>query len=141
MCKLRPAPGTGLESQSQNRHYRDLSRRQRPHAPVFERRKRPQIGGYSSETGKRRAKRLPRTIKKNQILRATFEHLRSRLVRAFYWPSIGRCAPCIGPQRRGRQFVAARFRQLTGTRVGGFVLTLEQPAEKLGAATYSLVRT
>jgi hypothetical protein len=31
-----------------------LSRWQRPHAPVFERRKRPQIGGYSSETGKRR---------------------------------------------------------------------------------------
>src|SRR5205814_751845 len=38
--QLRPPPGTGLESPetgSQNRRYRDLSRRQRPHAPHLNR--------------------------------------------------------------------------------------------------------
>jgi hypothetical protein len=47
----------------------------------------------------------------------------------------------VDPQGRGRQFVAARLVQLTGTRVGGFVLTREEPAGKWGAATYSLART
>jgi putative DNA primase/helicase len=47
----------------------------------------------------------------------------------------------VDPQGRGRQFVAARLVQLTGTRAGGFVLTREEPAGKWGAATYSLVRT
>jgi hypothetical protein len=47
----------------------------------------------------------------------------------------------VDPQGRGRQFVAARLVQLTGTRAGGFVLTREEAAGKWGAATYSLVRT
>ena len=55
--QLQPAPGTGLQSPetgSQNRRYRDLSWRQRPHVPHLNPRKCPQIAGYSSETGKRR---------------------------------------------------------------------------------------
>jgi hypothetical protein len=55
--QLSPAPGTGLQSpetDSQNRRYRDLIRRQRPHVPHLNPRKRPQIAGYSSETGKHR---------------------------------------------------------------------------------------
>jgi putative DNA primase/helicase len=47
----------------------------------------------------------------------------------------------VDPQGRGRQFVAARLVQLTGTRAGGFVLTREEPTGKWGAATYSLART
>jgi hypothetical protein len=47
----------------------------------------------------------------------------------------------VDPQGRGRQFVAARLVQLTGTRAGGCVLTREEPLGKWGAATYSLVRT
>jgi len=47
----------------------------------------------------------------------------------------------VDPQGRGRQFIASRLVQLTGTRAGGFVLTREEPAGKWGAATYSLVRT
>src|ERR1700756_2772021 len=53
--QLRPAPGTGLQSPetgSQNRRYRDLSRRQRPHVPHLNPRKCPQIAGYSSETAR-----------------------------------------------------------------------------------------
>src|SRR5258706_464241 len=55
--QLRPALGTGLrspETGSQNRHYRDLSWRQRPHVPHLNPRKCPQIAGYSSETRKHR---------------------------------------------------------------------------------------
>jgi hypothetical protein len=47
----------------------------------------------------------------------------------------------VDPQKHGRQFVADRDKQLTGTRTGGFVLTRKKPAGKWGAATYSLVRT
>jgi hypothetical protein len=47
----------------------------------------------------------------------------------------------VDPQGRGRQHIAARLVQLTGTCAGGFVLTREEPAGKWGAATYSLVRT
>jgi hypothetical protein len=47
----------------------------------------------------------------------------------------------VDPQGRGRQHIAARLVQLTGTRAGGFVLTRREPAGKWGAATYSLVRT
>ena len=42
----------GPETGSQNRRYRDLSWRQRPHVPHLNPRKCPQIAGYSSETGK-----------------------------------------------------------------------------------------
>jgi hypothetical protein len=47
----------------------------------------------------------------------------------------------LDPQGRGRQHIAARLMELTGTRAGGFVLTRQKPAGKWGAATYSLVRT
>ena len=46
----------------------------------------------------------------------------------------------IDPQGRGRQYVAARLGQLTGTRAGGFVLTREDPVGKWGAASYALRR-
>jgi hypothetical protein len=46
----------------------------------------------------------------------------------------------VDPQGRGRQHIAARLVQLTGTRAGGFVLTRQEAAGKWGAATYSLVR-
>src|SRR2546430_10748456 len=52
-----PAPGTGLESPetgSQNRGYRDLDRRQRPHTLYVNPRNPPQSAHYSSETRKRR---------------------------------------------------------------------------------------
>src|SRR6266404_7269374 len=55
--QLSPAPGTGLQSPetgSQNRRYRDLDRRQRPHVPHLNLRKCPQIAGYLSETRKHR---------------------------------------------------------------------------------------
>src|SRR5436190_19613596 len=39
------------------------------------------------------------------------------------------------------QHIAARLRQLSGTRAGGFVLTRQKPAGKWGAATYSLVHS
>jgi hypothetical protein len=42
------------ETESQNRRYRDLSGRQRPHAPCLNPQKCPQTAGFSSETGKRR---------------------------------------------------------------------------------------
>jgi hypothetical protein len=45
------------------------------------------------------------------------------------------------PKGRGRQHIAARLVQLTGTRPGGFVLTREKAAGKWGTGTYSLVRT
>jgi hypothetical protein len=47
----------------------------------------------------------------------------------------------VDPQARGRQHIAARLVQLTGTRAGGFVLTRQEAAGRWGAATYSLVRT
>jgi len=47
----------------------------------------------------------------------------------------------VDRQGRGRQFVAARLVQFTGTRAGGFVLTRQEAAGKWGATTYSLVRT
>ena len=55
--QLSPAPGTGLQSPetgSQNRRYRDLSWRQRPHVSHLNPRKCPQIAGYLSETRKHR---------------------------------------------------------------------------------------
>jgi hypothetical protein len=42
------------ETGSQNRRYRDLGRRQRPHVPHLNPRKCPQIAAYLSETGKHR---------------------------------------------------------------------------------------
>jgi hypothetical protein len=47
----------------------------------------------------------------------------------------------VDPQRRGRQFVAARLTQLVGTRAGGFGLTRQEATGKWGAATYALRRT
>jgi hypothetical protein len=47
----------------------------------------------------------------------------------------------LDPQRRGRQFMAARLVQLAGTRAGGFVLRRQGAAGKWGTATYFLVRT
>jgi hypothetical protein len=38
----------------------------------------------------------------------------------------------VDPQGRGRQHMAARLVQLTGTRAGGFVLTRQEPAGKWG---------
>jgi hypothetical protein len=47
----------------------------------------------------------------------------------------------LDPQGRGRQHIAARLVQPTGTRAGGFVLTRQEPAGKWAAATYLLVCT
>ena len=47
----------------------------------------------------------------------------------------------IDPQRRGRQYAAARVNKLRDTRAGGFVLTRQEPTGKWGAATYALRRT
>ena len=44
------------------------------------------------------------------------------------------------PQGRGRQYLAARLDKLTGTRLGGFVLTQQDPAGQWGATTYALER-
>jgi hypothetical protein len=55
--QLSPAPGTGLQSPetgSQNRRYRDLSRRQRLQVSNLNPRKCPQIAGYLAETRKSR---------------------------------------------------------------------------------------
>jgi hypothetical protein len=41
----------------------------------------------------------------------------------------------VDPQGRGRQHIAARLVELTGTRAGGFVLTRQKPAGKWGAPT------
>ena len=46
----------------------------------------------------------------------------------------------LDPQRHGRQYIAARLMQLTGTRAGGYVLTRQEAAGKWGASTYSLRR-
>jgi hypothetical protein len=45
------------------------------------------------------------------------------------------------PQGRGRQYLATYIKSLTGTRVGGFVLTRQEPAGKWAAATYGLTPT
>jgi hypothetical protein len=44
-------------------------------------------------------------------------------------------------QGRGRQYLAAYFERLAGTRLGGYVLTRQAPPGKWGAATYALKRT
>ena len=46
----------------------------------------------------------------------------------------------LDPQRRSRQFVAARLVELAGRRAGGFVLTSSRGRRKMGTANYSLVR-
>jgi hypothetical protein len=46
----------------------------------------------------------------------------------------------LDPQGHGRQYIAARLMQLTGTRAGGYVLTRQEAAGKWGASTYSLRR-
>jgi hypothetical protein len=50
-----------------------------------------------------------------------------------HWP----VPALLDPQRRGRQFIAARLVQLAGTRAGGFVLTRQEAAGKWGKATYT----
>jgi hypothetical protein len=47
----------------------------------------------------------------------------------------------IDPHQRGRQYVARRLVQLSGTRAAGFVLTRQEAAGKWGAATYQLEST
>jgi hypothetical protein len=55
-----------------------------------------------------------------------------------HWPVRG----LLDPQRRGRQFMAARLVQVDQGRARrGLVLTRQEAAGKWGAATYSLVRT
>ena len=44
----------------------------------------------------------------------------------------------VDPQGRGRQFQASYLGKLAGTRLGGFVLTRQQPSGKWGAATFAL---
>ncbi len=85
-ARLRPAPGTGLaspETGSQNRRYRDLSERQRPHAPHLNPQKCPQIGGCSSETGKRRFAREDSNLQPDRYERSALTiELRARSARA-----------------------------------------------------------
>jgi hypothetical protein len=47
----------------------------------------------------------------------------------------------LDPQGRGRQFLASKLGDLTGTRLAGYVLTREESPGKWSAATYSLKRT
>jgi hypothetical protein len=47
----------------------------------------------------------------------------------------------IDPQGRGRQFVAAGLEKMTGTRLGGFLLTRQESMGKWSAATYALTQT
>ena len=44
----------------------------------------------------------------------------------------------VDPQGRGRQYVSSHLERLTGTRIGGFVLTRQASAGKWGTATYAL---
>jgi hypothetical protein len=44
------------------------------------------------------------------------------------------------PHGRGRQFLASYLASLTGTRLGGFVLTRQEPSGKWGAASFALRR-
>jgi hypothetical protein len=46
----------------------------------------------------------------------------------------------IDPQGRGRQYVTSRLEKLTDSRVGGFVLTRQEPAGAWGRATYALTQ-
>ena len=46
----------------------------------------------------------------------------------------------LDPQGHGRQYIAARLKQLAGTRAGGYVLTRQDAGGKWGAATYLLHR-
>ena len=45
------------------------------------------------------------------------------------------------PQRRGRQYLAARLEKLAGTRMAGFVFTRQTAPGKWGVSTYALNRT
>jgi hypothetical protein len=47
----------------------------------------------------------------------------------------------LDPQKRGRQFVAARLGKLAGTRLGGFVLTKQTSPGAWGVATYALMKS
>jgi len=44
----------------------------------------------------------------------------------------------IDPHSRGRQFVTSKLEKSAGTRIGGLVLTRQQPIGKWGTATYAL---
>jgi hypothetical protein len=44
----------------------------------------------------------------------------------------------IDPQGRGRQWVASWLSHHTGTTAGGFVLTVQKPTGRWGAATYAV---
>jgi hypothetical protein len=44
----------------------------------------------------------------------------------------------IDPQGRGRQFATAKIQKLVGTRIGGLLLSCQQPAGKWGTATYAI---
>ena len=45
------------------------------------------------------------------------------------------------PQKRGRQHLASKLANLTGTRLAGWVLTRQAPIGHWGAATYALKKT
>ncbi len=47
----------------------------------------------------------------------------------------------IDPQGRGRQFVAAAVEKMVGTRVGGFMLTVQRGGGKWSVATYAVCKT
>ena len=47
----------------------------------------------------------------------------------------------IDPQGRGRQYVSARLRTLSGTRMAGCILDRQAAPGKWGVATYALVKT
>jgi hypothetical protein len=47
----------------------------------------------------------------------------------------------IDPQGRGRQFTASQLSKLTGTRLGGFILTRQESPGKWSADTYALMQT
>jgi hypothetical protein len=47
----------------------------------------------------------------------------------------------LDPQDRGRQYRAVRLSRLEGTRIGGYLLTRQEPAGKRGACTYALIET
>jgi hypothetical protein len=50
-------------------------------------------------------------------------------------------ARLLDPHGRGRQFLASRLLQLTGTRIAGLLLTRQAAAGKWGAATYAMKLT
>jgi hypothetical protein len=47
----------------------------------------------------------------------------------------------VDPQGRGRQFITVALEKMTGTRLGGFVLTRQASVGKWSAATYALKQT